>query len=166
MKKSPSMSKDTINVQIARLETSFNNFKEQDSKDKALIRADIKELSDGVVNRIDIVEKKVEDRYTKFEFGTFMSDSHAPLVQEVGTNTESINGLRRWRAWITGGVGILAIVVLPILGWLLVSVVNHEADDKANQVTVAQIQNTYNGINQTIANLQTELQAHINSTTK
>jgi len=48
------------------------------------------------------------------------------------------------------------------MAWLAVSVVNHIADDKANQVTVQQIQNTYNGLNQTLSTLQTEIQNHIN----
>jgi len=50
------------------------------------------------------------------------------------------------------------------MAWLAVSVVNHIADDKANEVTVQEIQGTYNGLNRAISTLQTELQTYINQT--
>lgn len=76
---------------LLRLVTSFDNYKEQDSKDKQLIRDDIQKLGDGIVNRVDILEKRIEGCLTKFEFGTFMSENHAPVL----TQLKKIDGLEK-----------------------------------------------------------------------
>jgi hypothetical protein len=100
---------------ILKLTTSFDNFKEQDGKDKLLIRNDIRQLGDGIVNRVDIVEKRIEGCFTKFEFGTFMSENHSPLLVVAKNNTDRITGLEnskiRQNVMMSIGIGLLTIVV-------------------------------------------------------
>jgi hypothetical protein len=68
---------------LQKLVQAFSDFVTQDKLDKQLIREDIQKLSDGLVNRVDIVEKGIQDKLSKNDFGTFLSVNHAPVVADV-----------------------------------------------------------------------------------
>ena len=54
------------------------------------IREDIKELKNGFAHRLEKVETELGQKLTKFEFGTFMSENHSPIVHDV-------DNLKKWR---------------------------------------------------------------------
>jgi predicted PurR-regulated permease PerM len=129
------------------------------AKSQDEFRKEMKESIDDLKNNYSSRIQGIED------FKNNADKVFAAKHDQDGVNDDlykQVNSLKQWRSYTAGALAIVTIIVLPIMAWLAVSVVNHIADDKANQVTVQQIQNTYNGLNQTLSTLQTEIQNHIN----
>lgn len=63
-----------------------------------------------------------EEEYSKREIDTFMDEITATLGR-IETQTTKTNGsvrsLQVWRGFITGGLAILAIIVIPLLFMLI-----------------------------------------------
>lgn len=67
-----------------------------------------------------------ETNYSKRELDTMFKEIQESLkrieAQTVKTNG-SVSGLRIWRGYITGGIAVLTVVVLPILGYLAYQII-------------------------------------------
>lgn len=64
----------------------------------------------------------MEDDYSKREIDTFMDEIKETLgrieTQTIKTNG-SVRSLQVWRGFITGGLAILALIVIPLLFMLI-----------------------------------------------
>ena len=74
-----------------------------------------------------------EEHYTKNEIDLM----HTPMIDkldEILDQTKLTNGrigkLERWRAYITGGLAVVIIILLPLLIWTLSQLIN--VDEKIN----------------------------------
>jgi uncharacterized protein YpuA (DUF1002 family) len=141
---------------VTLAETVKNLGKNQDDFRQEM-KDSIEDLKNNYSGRLQRVEESQNNANKVFIAKTEQDKINTDLYKQA-------NSLKQWRSYITGAIAILAIIVLPIMAWLAVSVVNHIADDKANEVTVQEIQGTYNGLNRAISTLQTELQTYINQT--
>jgi len=131
---------------VTLIETVKNLGKNQDEFRKE-VKDSIDDLKNNYSNRIQGIEefKNNADK-------VFAAKHDQDMVNE--DLNKQVNSLKQWRSYITGAVAILAIIVLPIMAWLAVSVINHMADDKANEVNITTF-------NQNLTDLKNELHQHI-----
>lgn len=61
--------------------------------------------------------RELDSRFTGIE------DIQAQILQQTKKTNGSVADLKAWRSFITGGVSILTVIVVPVLGWLLLTVV-------------------------------------------
>ena len=78
------------------------------------------------------------------EMFTDLQDGQNRIENQVKLTNGRVTTLEKWRYTVAGGVAVLSMVVIPILGWSLYTLVNLQ--DKINVATttaVAQVLSNY-----------------------
>ena len=145
----PDLLTDDQKSLVTLIETVKNLGKNQDEFRKE-VKDSIEDLKNNYSNRIQGVEdfKNNADK-------VFAAKHDQDIIND--DHYKQINSLKGWRNYITGALAIVSVIVLPIVAWLAVSVVNHMADDKANEITLT-------SFNQNLTDLKVQIQNHINLT--
>ena len=131
---------------LTTLVANVNNL----AKGQDEFRKEVKESIEDLKNNYSFRIQGVEDFKNNAD-KVFAAKHDQDLVND--DVYKQVNSLKQWRSYITGAVAILSIIVLPIMAWLAVSIVNHMADDKANEVNITTF-------NQDLIDLKAELQNH------
>jgi len=71
---------------------------------------------------LDIIFQDIKDTLT--EFKTETKASLGEIKAQVTKTNGSVSNLKIWRGYITGGLAILTIIVLPIMAYLALQEIN------------------------------------------
>jgi len=136
---------------ITALIVSFDDFKEQDKQDKQLIRNDIKQLGDGIVNRITANEQglakleadkvdlqktaiDIDKRLTRIETTVYGPNRDgkgggAEQIVKLGTAIDDANNeFESTRKWVYILISAGLLVIFTVMGYFIyqLNIMNQE----------------------------------------
>jgi len=107
------------NPQLNRIEAKGQEHSQLDRIENSTRRPKAFKMSNGYTTReLDVIFQSIKDQLSRFELST------GQTLEEIKVQTQRTNGsvlsLKLWRSYITGGLVILSVIVLPILAYLAV----------------------------------------------
>lgn len=94
---------------IVTLVAEFRGFQVQNSRDIQEIKDSVKDLKDNLASRVNLLERNMQTKMAKVEFGTFLAGEHTKLLVKL-------DKLNDWKNLIMGGL----ILLNTILGLLAI----------------------------------------------
>jgi hypothetical protein len=83
---------------------------------------EIVELFKAADERADNFHNNLTTRMEKFELD--VRNSLQRIENQTTLTNGRVNGLENWRSFITGGMAIISLIVLPMFAWALYTIVN------------------------------------------